>query len=181
MVQKFPLLEVVQACHSLLIPTARTLAKAKTNTRKIHYLFVQYRKKLRKLYLLIETCQWREYKGIFFTAMTLLRENTKLKKRLPYELHKPWTIRPNEIMGRHHSQAWKYTIFWNKIFFFPLELYEHDSRNLSYYNVHSVTKDNSFFDFPVNIWVASFMVYAFHGSTLLQSGIWRQIQQQCLA
>lgn len=56
-------------------------------------------------------------------------------------------------------------------FFFALELYEHDSRNLSYYNVHSVTKDNSFFDFPVNIWVASFMVYAFHGSTLLQSGI----------
>ena len=25
-------------------------------------------------------------------------------------------------------------------------------------------------DFPVNIWVASFMVYAFHGSTFLQSG-----------
>ncbi len=28
------------------------------------------------------------------------------------------------------------------------------------------------FDFPVNIWVASFMVYAFHGSTILQSGIY---------
>ena len=30
-------------------------------------------------------------------------------------------------------------------------------------------------DFPVNIWVASFMVYAFHGSTILQSGV------QCIA
>ena len=28
-----------------------------------------------------------------------------------------------------------------------------------------------FFDFPVNIGVASFMVYAFHGSTFLQSGV----------
>ncbi len=28
-----------------------------------------------------------------------------------------------------------------------------------------------FSDFPVNILVASFMVYAFHGSTILQSGI----------
>ena len=26
-------------------------------------------------------------------------------------------------------------------------------------------------DVPVNIWVASFMVYAFHGSTILQSGV----------
>ena len=26
-------------------------------------------------------------------------------------------------------------------------------------------------DFPVNIWVVSLMVYAFHGSTFLQSGV----------
>ena len=29
-----------------------------------------------------------------------------------------------------------------------------------------------FSDYPVNIWVASFMVYVFHGSTILQSGVY---------
>ena len=28
-----------------------------------------------------------------------------------------------------------------------------------------------FFDFPVKIWVALFMVYPFHGSMILQSGV----------
>ena len=28
-----------------------------------------------------------------------------------------------------------------------------------------------FSEIPVNIWVASFVVYAFHGSTILQSGV----------
>ena len=27
-------------------------------------------------------------------------------------------------------------------------------------------------DFPVSIWVASFMVYAFHGSMIIQSGVY---------
>ena len=29
-----------------------------------------------------------------------------------------------------------------------------------------------FFDFPVNIWVASFVVYAFQGSTIVQLGVY---------
>ena len=29
-----------------------------------------------------------------------------------------------------------------------------------------------FFDFPVNIWIASFVVYAFQGSTILQLGVY---------
>ena len=29
-----------------------------------------------------------------------------------------------------------------------------------------------FSDYPVNIWVASFMVYVFHGSTIFQSGVY---------
>ena len=30
----------------------------------------------------------------------------------------------------------------------------------------------NFFEFPVNIWVTSFMVYAFHGSLFLQLGMY---------
>ncbi len=42
----------------------------------------------------------------------------------------------------------------------------------AYYHVYSVTDDNLFSDFPVNILVASLMVYAFHGSTIHQLGIY---------
>ena len=41
-----------------------------------------------------------------------------------------------------------------------------------YYDVCSVTDNDFFSDFPGNIWVVSFMVYAFQGSTILQSGIY---------
>ncbi len=33
-------------------------------------------------------------------------------------------------------------------------------------------KTITFSDFPVNIWIASFIVKAFHGSTFLQSGVY---------
>ncbi len=33
-------------------------------------------------------------------------------------------------------------------------------------------------DFPVNIWVASFMVFAFHGSAFLQSGVFCMTKQR---
>ena len=32
-------------------------------------------------------------------------------------------------------------------------------------------------DFPVNIWVASFTIYAFHGSTILQSGVYEKFNR----
>ena len=37
---------------------------------------------------------------------------------------------------------------------------------LSFDNVYSVADDSYFSDFPVNIWVVSFIVYAFCGSTI---------------
>lgn len=46
-----------------------------------------------------------------------------------------------------------------------------DLCNLSYYHVYFVTDDDYFRDFPVNNWVASFMVYALHGTMILQSGV----------
>ena len=52
----------------------------------------------------------------------------------------------------------------------------HDLCNLSYYHVCSVTEDDYFSDFPVNIWVASFLVYAFRGSKIIQSGVYMLFQ-----
>ncbi len=49
---------------------------------------------------------------------------------------------------------------------------EHDLCYLCYYLVYSFKEDDYFSDFPVNIRVASFMVSAFHGSTIIQSGIY---------
>ena len=52
----------------------------------------------------------------------------------------------------------------------------HDLYNLSNYNAHFASDGDFFFDFPVNIWVATFVVYAFHGSTFVQSGVFGNVQ-----
>ena len=86
-------------------------------------------------------------------------------KSITHERHDPMVFWVESI-GKLSTVIFLLLII--KIFSF----FKHGFCNLFYYHVCSVIDgDYLIYDFSGNIWVASFVVYAFHGSTSLQSGV----------